>query len=309
MHFYPFNIGDYTTATAHLDPLEDIAYRRLMDLYYSTEKPIPKDIEKTARLIRMRSHCDSIAIVLDEFFHLESDGYHCDRIDIELFKFHEKSEKASRSAKARWKKSKENQGDKKKCGRNANALKTHSGGNAKQEPRTNKQEPINKYNPMVRFEEFWDLYSKKTSRAKCEVKFKKLSEKEIDKIFESLPKYVKSTPDKKYRKDPCTWLNGKCWNDEVDSPDDYSFVADMFNDAFKSYHRVPEAGMMTQRMIDSYNFLINNTPLTKETTINYFNAASCCRVFQWAREDERYEARGIEFYLEHDSYEKIRREI
>jgi uncharacterized protein YdaU (DUF1376 family) len=142
MHFYPFNIGDYATATAHLEPLEDIAYRRLMDLYYSTEKPIPECLNKTARLIRMRTHSECIAIVLDEFFNLESDGYHHDRIDVELFKFHEKSDKASKSAKARWKKAKKKQKVTPSSERNANALKTHSEGNAKQEPINNKQEPV-----------------------------------------------------------------------------------------------------------------------------------------------------------------------
>jgi len=142
MHFYPFNIGDYATATAHLEPLEDIAYRRLMDLYYSTEKPIPECLDKTARLIRMRTHSDCIAIVLEEFFTLEDDGHHCDRIDVELFKFHEKSEKASKSAKARWKKAKKKQKVTASCEGNANALKTHSEGNAKQELRTNKQETV-----------------------------------------------------------------------------------------------------------------------------------------------------------------------
>jgi len=141
MHFYPFNIGDYATATAHLEPLEDIAYRRLMDLYYSTEKPIPECLNKTARLIRMRTHSECIAIVLEEFFTLEDDGYHCDRIDVELFKFHEKSQAASKSAKARWKKAKKKQKVTPSSERNANALKTHSECNAKQEPINNKQEP------------------------------------------------------------------------------------------------------------------------------------------------------------------------
>ena len=147
MHFYPFNIGDYATATAHLEPLEDIAYRRLMDLYYSTEKPIPECLNKTARLIRMRTHSECIAIVLEEFFTLEDDGYHCDRIDVELFKFHEKSEKASKSAKARWKKAKKKQKVTASCEGNANALKTHSEGNAKQETRNKKQETT--LNPLV----------------------------------------------------------------------------------------------------------------------------------------------------------------
>ncbi|TXH13476.1 MAG: DUF1376 domain-containing protein, partial [Hyphomicrobiaceae bacterium] len=41
MHHYPFHPGDYMLDTAHLEPMEDLAYRRLLDFYYSSEKPIP----------------------------------------------------------------------------------------------------------------------------------------------------------------------------------------------------------------------------------------------------------------------------
>jgi hypothetical protein len=30
-----------------------------------------------------------------------------------------------------------------------------------------------------------------------------------------VPAYVASKPDRQYRKNPLTWLNGKCWQDEV----------------------------------------------------------------------------------------------
>ena len=66
-----------------------------------------------------------------------------------------------------------------------------------------------------RFAEFWDLYGKKTDSSKCKAKFSKLSKSDTDLLFEKLPAYIKSTPDKQYRKNPITWLNGKCWNDEI----------------------------------------------------------------------------------------------
>ncbi len=69
-----------------------------------------------------------------------------------------------------------------------------------------------------RFAEFWDLYGKKSDSAKCKAKFSKLSKGDIELIFEKLPDYIKSTPDKQYRKNPITWLNGKCWNDEIMQP-------------------------------------------------------------------------------------------
>lgn len=143
MHFYPFNIGDYSVDTAHLDDLEDLAYRRLMDLYYSTEEPIPLDISEVSKKIRMRSHSELIASVLKEFFTEEEDGFHNERIDVEIFKFKEKSYKASKSAKERWKKHKVKQKLKASCERIPNAKQTQSEGNAKQELRTKNQEPIN----------------------------------------------------------------------------------------------------------------------------------------------------------------------
>lgn len=126
MHYYQFNIGDYASSTQHLDPIEDIAYRRMLDLYYSKESPLPKDIEQIARLIRMRSHKDSIAIVLDEFFSKEKDGYHNKGADKALERVYKKSEAARKSAEARWNKNK----DLESCERIANASETQCENNA-----------------------------------------------------------------------------------------------------------------------------------------------------------------------------------
>lgn len=65
------------------------------------------------------------------------------------------------------------------------------------------------------FLKFWNLYQKKCDRAKCEQKWKRLKPEEKTAIFKTLPDYIKSTPDSTYRKNPLTYLNGKCWNDEV----------------------------------------------------------------------------------------------
>ena len=76
MHYYQFNIGDYLGHTAHLDPMEDLIYRRLIDIYYRDESPISDDIKDVSRLIRLRTECERIADVLREFFALEDDGWH-----------------------------------------------------------------------------------------------------------------------------------------------------------------------------------------------------------------------------------------
>lgn len=70
-------------------------------------------------------------------------------------------------------------------------------------------------NNDVEFEKFWDLYNKKVDSKKCKDKFIKLSKNEIDNIFEKLPLYIQATPEIQYRKNPLTWLNGKCWEDSI----------------------------------------------------------------------------------------------
>jgi hypothetical protein len=73
------------------------------------------------------------------------------------------------------------------------------------------------------FQQFWDSYGKKTDRWKCESKWTRLSNEEQLAILEHVPRYVKSTPDPKYRKNPLTYLNGKCWQDEVLVADEEDF--------------------------------------------------------------------------------------
>jgi hypothetical protein len=65
------------------------------------------------------------------------------------------------------------------------------------------------------FIEFWNLYDKKASLKYCKKKFYKLSKEVIQKILQVVPMYVKSTPEKKFRKNPSTWINQECWNDEI----------------------------------------------------------------------------------------------
>ena len=87
MHYYQFNIGDYIKNTLHLSLMEDLAYRRLLDLYYDSEQPIPNDIPRLARRLRLEPQV--VQIVLDEFFTLTDEGYKNHRADLEIASYHE----------------------------------------------------------------------------------------------------------------------------------------------------------------------------------------------------------------------------
>ena len=100
MHYYQFNIGDYDSHTKHLDLFEDLAYRRLLDLYYLHERPLNASLASVARQINMREHEDKIKIVLEEFFELTEEGWVNARADKEINHFRSKIEQASRAGKA-----------------------------------------------------------------------------------------------------------------------------------------------------------------------------------------------------------------
>lgn len=94
MNYYPFHIGDYAKDTAHLSMIEDGAYRRLLDLYYVSEKPLPADKQRIHRLARALTKQEKQAIdtMLSEFFTLTDEGWTHARCDGEIAKAAAQSE-------------------------------------------------------------------------------------------------------------------------------------------------------------------------------------------------------------------------
>ena len=80
--------------------MEDLAYRRMLDLYYRTEKALPKDVSAIARLIRMGDYAATVRDVLNEFFTLTDDGWTNERCAAEVEKMQDKQAKAKASAQA-----------------------------------------------------------------------------------------------------------------------------------------------------------------------------------------------------------------
>lgn len=91
MHYYQFSIGDYRAATAHLSNEEDLAYRRLLDMYYDTESKIPTDTQWVARRIRV----DAVVVlsVLNDMFEEHEDGWFHARCHEVISQYHAMAEK------------------------------------------------------------------------------------------------------------------------------------------------------------------------------------------------------------------------
>ena len=91
MHYFQFNIGDYRAATAHLSNEEDLAYRRLLDMYYDTEQKIPLDTQWVAKRLRMTIQV--VDGVLQDMFVRHDDGWFHAKCDDLIQQYHAMAEK------------------------------------------------------------------------------------------------------------------------------------------------------------------------------------------------------------------------
>jgi hypothetical protein len=69
-----------------------------------------------------------------------------------------------------------------------------------------------------RFEKFWNLYGKDIQKEKCYSEWKFINTIDKDKILNTLPNYIASTPEVQFRRHPITYLRNKGWLDEVIIP-------------------------------------------------------------------------------------------
>ena len=76
-------------------------------------------------------------------------------------------------------------------------------------------DPDDGANTIPSFDDWWNAYQKKRGRKKAEAKWNRLSDADKIACMEATPAYVASIDDRQFQKDPLTYLNGECWNDEL----------------------------------------------------------------------------------------------
>lgn len=100
MHYYQFNIGDYASHTSRLSLMEDLAYRRMLDLYYLSEQPLKGCVDDISREIGLADHVNSVGYILSKFFTKTDDGFSQKRIGLEIKKYKSNAKNKSRAGKA-----------------------------------------------------------------------------------------------------------------------------------------------------------------------------------------------------------------
>ena len=157
MHFYSFNIGDCISHTKHLSDMEDLAYRRLLDLYYLHEQALNENVTLVARKINMKDNEPEVQVVLEEFFILEAGkGWTNPRADQEIGKYKSKVLAASRAGRA-------------SALARSNVSSTVVQPNKKQETLNKKQETTNKTlkRPSTVSKKTWDDFLKHRRNVKA----------------------------------------------------------------------------------------------------------------------------------------------
>ena len=229
MNYFQFHIGDYKSATSHLSNEEDLAYRRLLDMYYDSESPIPLETQWVARRIRMDS--DVVSLVLKDMFTHTQEGWRHTRCDQVIADYHEMAEK--------------NRANGRKGGRKKNPVGSQVATDSQpivkatinQKPITINQEPVTtKEKPQdkpadVLFDEFWKAYPKKQGKDLAKTSFakRKVSKELLQQMLLSIDQQ-KSTD--QWKKDggqfipaPATWLNQGRWQDEITTIGKTNFMA------------------------------------------------------------------------------------
>ena len=205
MLWYKFHIGDYITHTTYLGDAEDLAYRRLLDLYYMSEKPIPLDTQSVARKIRL--DLDITESVLGEFFEKGVDGYHNNRCDMEIAKYQHQVENNRTLGKR---------------GGRPKKTETETESKPKVNPKKNKKENknISSATPTTsRFDDFWAMWpssKRKVARAECEKKWAKYDlDMVADRIIASVAKLKKTEQwTSGFDPAPLTYINQRRWEDD-----------------------------------------------------------------------------------------------
>jgi uncharacterized protein YdaU (DUF1376 family) len=185
MHYYQFSIGDYRAATAHLTNEEDLAYRRLLDMYYDTEQKIPLDTQWVSRRLRVDAHV--VKDVLNDMFVQHEDGWYHARCADVIEQYHAMAEK--------------NRANGRLGGRKKNPVGSDSQPIAKatinQEPITNNQKPKRESATIVACppdvgEQVWKdwLSLRKSKKAAVTATVLDGARKEADKLGWPLEKFL-----------------------------------------------------------------------------------------------------------------------
>lgn len=219
----PLYIGDYMADTPHLSTLEHGAYLLLLMAYWRKKGPLPNDDSKLARIAGLSlKQWKSIRSNVIELFRAVDGQLVSTRAQRELDNLRVKSEKA-RSNALKSHNRYDADAEHRLSGRSARKLLTgaitgasHSESEEdKKEERSSNDDPKKEESLQSDFAEWWAIYPNKVGKGQAEPAYRR-ARKSVDArtLIEGVRHYARDKPPDRQWKNPATWLNGRCWEDQ-----------------------------------------------------------------------------------------------
>ena len=228
MKWYKFAAAEYQIKTIHLSDAEDLAYRRLLDMAYLSERPIPLDTSLVSRRIRIDQ--DIVDQVLSEFFEKTESGYRNRRVEEEVLAYQTIIERNLKGAKAAAQKAAERaaQGVKRRSPRTLTEPTSDHQGNlegssenttANLEGNQNKNKNISPLPPSGGFDRFWEVWPKsprKVGKGACiRTWITNGMDQHVDRIVSHVSRLKTSNQWLSgFEPAPMTYLNQRRWLDD-----------------------------------------------------------------------------------------------
>lgn len=199
--------------------MEDLAFRRMLDLFYESEKPLPFELKRISKLIGMVDHQEEIKGILNEFWQETENGWVNSRAEIEIEKYQAKADSARANGK--------------KGGRPPKAKKTQSvnlanpeitESKANHKPLTINQElnkDIVQQAELPPFDFWWYRYPRKQAKPAAEKLFNKkikgMNDEKLNEFMDNICNHSTTAyreTEKSFIPMPTTYLNQERYNDE-----------------------------------------------------------------------------------------------
>jgi len=175
---------------------------------YNNANALRTDYESIAYDLRV--DCEVVKSVIKDFglFVFSGEFFSSDSVQRRLDERNGKSATARKSALSRWEKSE----------RNADAMQTHSEGNAIKGKEIKEKEntvlPEQEFvHEKYSFDQFWNMYEKKVGRTKAEVAWKRLKPDQRVLAVEQMGNH-KNGKERQFWKDPERYLRDRRWEDQ-----------------------------------------------------------------------------------------------
>lgn len=222
----PFYPSDWLAGTLGLSDTEKGVYITLICRMYEMAGPIERDDNRLFRICGSKSKASFVKaleyLIEEGKIIVTSDGLFNEKVGKVIEQTTEKSTKAKAAAQSRW----DRKSNKNKEGCYANASPKHMHQPCQLEPELYKGDTnvsLARSGPD-RFQEFWDQYphrnGAKKGRSKSEASYLRHFKAGTDEsaIIGGAIRYAGDRQVLEgYAKDPTTWLNGKGWEDEIET--------------------------------------------------------------------------------------------